>query len=269
LPAHEGAHLSLEYCAIRILLADEHSLFRQALRELLDRESDFEVVAEAGEQAEALAQATKTGADVALIGLDLASGDGIAALRELRELLPECRAVLIADREDADVLLRAVQAGASGYITKSYALADLMATIRAAHRGESIVPPSMLGELIQNLLRRRSYEDEAVERIGRLTRRERQVLTLLAEGGNKETIGRVLFISPETARTHIQHVLAKLGVHSRLEAATLATRGKLLPYADDQVRVGVRLPSADDSSEEVAVPTADDSASPGGTRAPR
>jgi DNA-binding NarL/FixJ family response regulator len=222
-------------------------------------------VAEAGEQGEALAKAKKTTPDVALIGLDLTAGDGIAALRELRELLPDCGGVLIADRENPDVLLRAVEAGASGYITKGYALADLMATARAAHRGETTVPPSMLGGLIQRLLNRRRFEDEAVERIGRLTPRERQVLTLLAEGGNKETIGRALFISPETARTHIQHVLAKLGVHSRLEAATLATRGNL-PYPDDQVRVAVRLPSAD-GSDEVAVPTVEDSAPPGGTRA--
>lgn len=206
-------------------------------------------MAEAGEQAEALAKAHQAMPDIALVGLELAAGDGISAIRELRAQLPACRSVLIADREDADVLLRAVEAGACGYITKGYALSDLMASARAAFRGETMVPPTMLGDLIQNLLRRRRYEDDAVERIGRLTRRERQVLTLLAEGGNKETIGRALFISPETARTHIQHVLAKLGVHSRLEAATLAMRGNLLPYPEDQVHVTVHL--EDEATEAV------------------
>jgi DNA-binding NarL/FixJ family response regulator len=202
-------------------------------------------VAETGEEADTISKAQQSRPDVALLGTDLTAGDGISALQRIREEVPGCRGVIIADREDPDILLRAVEAGASGYITKGYALSDLMATARAAFRGETVVPPAMLGDLIQNLLRRRRYEDEALARIGRLTRRERQVLALLAEGGNKETIGRALFISPETARTHIQHVLAKLGVHSRLEAATLAMRGNLLPYPDDQVKVTVDVREAE------------------------
>jgi two-component system, NarL family, response regulator DegU len=237
---------------MRILLADEHSLFRQALRELLDQETDFEVVAEAGDEAETVAKAQRTQPDLALVSMNLTAGDGITAIELIHQQASGCRAVIIAGSEDPEVLLRAIEAGASGYITKGYALSDLMSAARAVHRGETIVPPRMLGDLIQNLLQRRRHEDEAIARIARLTRRERQVLALLAEGGNKETIGRALFISPETARTHIQHVLAKLGVHSRLEAATLAHRGNLLP-ASDEVSVTLHLErSGEPSFERVA-----------------
>jgi DNA-binding NarL/FixJ family response regulator len=247
---------------VRILLADEHSLFRQALRELLDQEADFEVVAEAGDESETVAKAQQSRPDLALVGMNLAAGDGITAIELIRAQASGCRAVIIAGSEDPEVLLRAIEAGASGYITKGYALSDLMSAARAVHRGETIVPPRMLGGLIQNLLRRRRHEDEAIARISRLTRRERQVLALLAEGGNKETIGRALFISPETARTHIQHVLAKLGVHSRLEAATLAHRGNLLP-ASDEVSVTLHLERSEPSFEPAA--TEPGSPSPVGT----
>jgi DNA-binding NarL/FixJ family response regulator len=244
--------------SIRILLADRHSLFRQALHELLDLEGDFEVVAEASEESEIVTQAQRTLPDVALVGVGLSEGDGIVAIEQMRAQVPGCRAVVIADGEDPEVLLRAVEAGATGYITKGYALSDLMAAARAAYRGETIVPPSMLGDLLQSLLQRRRQEDEAVARIGRLTRRERQVLILLAEGGNKESIGRALFISPETARTHIQNVLAKLGVHSRLEAATLAMRGNLLSDPADALRVTLdltsTLPGGETSDREPATP---------------
>lgn len=251
---------------VRILLADEHSLFRQALRELLDQETDFEVVAEAGDESETVAKAARTKPDLALVSMELTTGDGITAIELMSEQVSRCRVVIIAGSDDPEVLLRAVEAGASGYITKGYALSDLMSAARAVHRGETIVPPRMLGGLIQRLLRRRRDEDEAIARIARLTRRERQVLAFLAEGGNKKTIGRALFISPETARTHIQHVMAKLGVHSRLEAAKVAHRGNLLSAFDDALGVPLRLEPAPPEQSPERVATGSGSPAPVGTR---
>jgi DNA-binding NarL/FixJ family response regulator len=239
---------------VRILVADKHSLFRQALRELLDEETDFEVVAEAGDDSGAVARATQAKPDLALVSTELSAGDSITAIELINEHVSGCRAVIIAASDDPEVLLRAVEAGASGYITKGYALSDLMSAARAVHRGETVVPPRMLGGLIRQLLRRRRDEDEALARIARLTRRERQVLALLAEGGNKETIGRALFISPETARTHIQHVMAKLGVHSRLEAAKVAHQGNRPTASNDAFGVSLPLEAAppEGSSERTA-----------------
>jgi DNA-binding NarL/FixJ family response regulator len=166
--------------------------------------------------------------DVAIVATRLADGDGLNAIRLIKRSVPECRAVLVADKRDDESLLKAVEAGASGYITKGDALSELMTTARAVRRGETVVPSAMLGGLLERLMLRRRQEGDAMKRIANLTRRERQILSLLAEGGNKETIARTLVISPETARTHIHNVLTKLGVHSRLEAASVAMRARVL-----------------------------------------
>jgi DNA-binding NarL/FixJ family response regulator len=211
-----------------VLLADQHSLFRQALRELLDREDDIHVVAQTGGEAETVAESQTSRPDVAIVATRLADGDGLTAIRLIKRSVPECRAVLVADKRDDESLLKAVEAGASGYITKGDALSELMTTARAVRRGETVVPSAMLGGLLERLMLRRRQEGDAMKRIANLTRRERQILSLLAEGGNKETIARTLVISPETARTHIHNVLTKLGVHSRLEAASVAMRARVL-----------------------------------------
>jgi DNA-binding NarL/FixJ family response regulator len=213
---------------IRVLLADQHSLFRQALRELLDREDDFQVVAEAGGEADAVTESRSTRPDLAIVATRLSDGDGLSATKRIKSGVPGCRTVVVADKRDDETLLKAIEAGANGYLTKMFALSELMTTARAVHRGETVVPSTMLGGLLERLMLRRRQEGEAMKRMANLTRRERQVLALMAEGGNKETIARTLVISPETARTHIHNVLSKLEVHSRLEAASLAMRAGVL-----------------------------------------
>lgn len=218
---------------IRILLADRHSLFRQAVRELLDRQEDLEVVAEAEAEAEVMIQARNVSPDVALIGSNVGDGDALEVLTSMRQLVPGCRVVVIASNEDPGTLLQAVEAGASGYITKECALSDLMKAARSVHRGETLVPPTMLGTLLERLVQRRRQATEARRRLSHLTRRERQVLALLGDGGNKETIARTLVISPETARTHIQNILSKLGVHSSLEAAAFVMQNGVREEVSD------------------------------------
>jgi two-component system response regulator DegU len=213
---------------IRIVLADKHSLFRQAVREILDRELDLEVVGEAGGQDQAVAEVGRVRPDVVLLGAELSDGDGLRALGPIKQAARDCRVLVLTDREDEDILVQAVELGASGYLSKECALSELMTATRAVHEGDTLVPPRMLGGLLQTLVWRNRHEKDAIRRISQLTRREQQVLMLLAEGANKEAIARKLVISPETARTHIQHVLSKLGVHSRLEAATFALRGGIL-----------------------------------------
>lgn len=215
---------------IRILLADQHSLFRQAVAEIFDRERDLEVVAEAKGQGEAVREAHRTRPDVAILAAELSDGDGLRALRAITDEIPGCRVVVLTDHEDQDLLMQAVEVGADGYLTKECALSDLITATRAVHRGDTLVPPRMLGDLLRGLIWRNKHEKDTIRRISQLTRREQQVLALLAEGANKQTIARRLVISPETARTHIQNVLAKLGVHSRLEAATFALQAGVLHH---------------------------------------
>lgn len=172
--------------------------------------------------------AERTRPDVALVSANLPSMDGIGVTQSVRELIPECRVLILTQTEDPTTLLKALEAGASGYLTKECPLAQFIDSTRAINRGEMVVPPRMLGGLLAQLIRNRRERDTALRRIARLTRREREVLALLTDGADNESIARALVISPETARTHVQNVLGKLDVHSRLDAAAFVTSNGLL-----------------------------------------
>lgn len=225
-----------EGAEVRILLADGHSLFREALSTALAAEPDLLVVGEARDGLEAVAEAARTEPQVAVLDADLPNCDGVRAAALISDRLPDCRIVLLAADEDPDILASAIEAGASGYLTKASPLTELVDAIRSVHRGDTLVPSRMLGSLLERLIRRRQEHDEALRRLSRLTSREREVLTLLAQGGDNDSIAQVLVISPQTARTHIQNVLVKLGVHSRLEAAALAIQNGLVGEMADSER---------------------------------
>jgi DNA-binding NarL/FixJ family response regulator len=213
---------------VRILLADGQSLFREAVKVVLESESDVEVVAEARDGLQAVAEAERLRPDVALLDVNLPNCDGVRATALIKERVPECRVVVLANEEDQRTLVDAVEAGASGYLTKESPLAELIDAARAIHRGETLIPRRMLGALLARLIRRRREQDEAIRRMSRLTRREKEVLALLAGGADNDAIAQALVISPQTARTHIQNVLGKLGVHSRLEAAAFVMQNGIL-----------------------------------------
>ena len=213
---------------IRILLADRHALFRQAVKAALDGESDLQVIGDAEDGLEAVAQAERTAPQVAVVESSLINLDGNQTAYLIAEQVPDCRVIVVTDSEDQDGLMEAVEAGADGFLTKSAPLSQLIETIRSVSRGETIIPPHLLGGLLRRLIGQRVMQDEARRRINHLTRREKQVLALLAEGASSEAIAEELVISPQTARTHIQNVLTKLGVHSRLEAAAFMTKNRIL-----------------------------------------
>jgi DNA-binding NarL/FixJ family response regulator len=206
---------------IRVLLADEQGLFREAVRIVLASQPDVDVVAEAGDRASAIEAATRLRPEVALVSFALGGYDGLGAAREISTAVPECRVVMLAPRLETGTLVDAFEAGASGYLSKESPIAELVDAIRSVVDNGLLVPPGTLPELIRSLVSRRRDRDETVERYGKLTAREREVLTLLIEGSDNDTIGRALLISPQTARTHVQNILTKLRVHSRLEAAAL------------------------------------------------
>jgi DNA-binding NarL/FixJ family response regulator len=214
--------------ALRVLLADEQSLFREAVRVVLSREADIEVVGEARDGLQAIAEVERLRPDVALLDATLPNCDGIHATMQIAERVSACRVILVTGQEEQRVLIDALEAGASGYLTKESPLVDLIEAVRAVHRGEVLVPPRMLGPLLRQLIKRRREHDGALNRMTNLTRREREVLMLLAQGADNEGIAQRLVISPETARTHVQNVLGKLDVHSRLEAAAFVRQNGLL-----------------------------------------
>ena len=213
---------------MRILLGDEQSLFRQAVRTVLTNESDMEIVAEAGDGVRAVAASEQVRPDVVILNAWLPNCDGIRATAMIRERLPACRILVLSEQEDESELLHALEAGANAYLTKASALTDLITATRSIHEGGTVVPPRMLGGLLSRLIRHREEQDDAIRRLARLTRREREVVALLAEGADNDAIAQTLVISPQTARTHLQNALEKLGLHSRLEAAMFANQNSIL-----------------------------------------
>ena len=206
---------------LRILLADGQALFREAVRVVLDTQPDFTVVEEAGDGVLAVVCAERARPDVALVDADLPKRDGLSAAAMIGERIPGCRVLVMSGEEDVTTLIEALRAGARGYVAKASPLAELIEATRAVHRGETVVPSHMIGDMVARLLRVQQEQDDALQRIARLTSREKEVLALLSDGGNNEVIAAALAISPQTARTHIQNILGKLGVHSRSAAAGL------------------------------------------------
>ena len=213
---------------ISVLIADEQSLFRQAIRSALETEDDLTVLAEAGNGLEALEAVEHSKPDLALIDAHLPKRNGVDTTRLVRERVPTCKVLVLADRADHTTLFDAMQAGASGFVTKTVPLADLINSARAVLRGETIVPPAMLGNLLSQLVQSREQQSDVLRRISRLTRREREVLALLVDGADNDVVAERLVISPETARTHIQNILGKLDVHSRLEALALVLHNNVM-----------------------------------------
>jgi DNA-binding NarL/FixJ family response regulator len=211
---------------IRLLLLDDHHAFRQPLAFMLEREPDIAVAAQAGSLAEARA-ALQNGAasvDVALVDLQLPDGSGVDIVREIRAVAPHMHALVLTADPDKVRHARAVEAGASGVIGKTAHLAEIVDAIRRVHAGETVQSPQEVIELLRLACRERDRDQEARQTLASLTPRERQVLEALALGLDNRAIGERLFISPETARTHVVKLLAKLNVDSRLQAAIFAIR---------------------------------------------
>lgn len=206
----------------RLVLADEDVLLRSALAATLDGEAGFDVVAQAGDAAAALLEVARCEPQVLLLSATLPGRElsGICSAAVSRA--PSCRILVMADGSDHSTMLDAFDAGGHGYFAKSVPLDGLLSAVAALVRGEAAVPPHMLGGLLHQLVVSRRRQGPAQDRLLVLSRREREVLGLLADGHARDAIAKRLVISPQTARTHIQNVISKLGVHSRVEAVAVA-----------------------------------------------
>ncbi|HLI55914.1 MAG TPA: response regulator transcription factor, partial [Actinomycetota bacterium] len=192
----------MEAPTIRIVLAERHQLFREAVVAALSSEPGFRVEAAVGDGLSAVTAAARHHPDMALLGATIRDYDPLTATAMIREDNPDCRVVLLGGETDDAALVQAVEAGVSAYLPKSSTLDEVVASIRAVHRGEVMIPLGMLGALLTELTGRRR-EREALHRLtATLTRRECEVLLLLAQGADNDTMAGQLFISPQTARTH-------------------------------------------------------------------
>jgi DNA-binding NarL/FixJ family response regulator len=206
---------------IRILIVDDHRVVREGLRSYLELQDGLEVVGEAENGLEAVREAERLRPDVILMDLVMPGLDGAAAMRRLRVLVPDCRVVVLTSFLEDERLLPAIEAGADGYLLKNAEPADLARAIRAAHAGNAIIDPAVAARLLGAIAAGTAPRGN---RFGQLTRRERQVLELITGGRSNKRIALELGITEKTVKTHVGHLLAKLGVADRTQAALLAVR---------------------------------------------
>jgi DNA-binding NarL/FixJ family response regulator len=208
---------------IRVLLVDDHAVVREGLRAFLELQDGIEVAGEAGDGREALEAAQRLRPDVILMDLVMPELDGVAAMRSLRETVPNARVIVLTSFLDDDKLLPALRSGAAGYLLKNAAPPELARAVRGAHAGEALIDPVVAARLVETLARQGGADP-----LDRLTPREREVLVLIGRGFPNKQIARELDISEKTVKTHVGHVLAKLGVTDRTQAAVFAVRAGLV-----------------------------------------
>jgi two-component system, NarL family, response regulator LiaR len=205
-----------------VLLVDDHRMFTQALQGLLAGEPGIEPVGAAGSVEEALEVADSARPDVVLMDIDLPGRSGIEGAREFRRYRPEAAVVIVTSRDDPDLVAEAIRAGARGFVLKTRAVEDLISIIRQASAESMVLSAADVPEALGRVEVVRSTRDRQFEGRVSLTSREMDVLRELASGRSTEQIADALFISVLTVRSHVKGILAKLGVHSKLEAVTYA-----------------------------------------------
>ncbi|MDA0189763.1 MAG: response regulator transcription factor [Proteobacteria bacterium] len=206
---------------IRVLLVDDHTLFRSGIRSLLARQPGFEVVGEAGDGLEGVKRAKSLQPDVVLLDLHMRGTSGLEAVRLIVEEVPGTQVLMLTVSEDAEDLLEALRGGASGYLLKNIETEALVDAIRRAADGESVISPQMTGKLVQGV-RRPPPEARPPAEKERLSPREREIMAFLARGESNKEIARALDLAESTVKIHVQGILRKLGLSSRVQAAVYA-----------------------------------------------
>ena len=228
---------------IRLLLVDDHSLFRRGLKALLEQDGRFEVSAEAGDVGEALRQLARGTPDVILLDNHLPGVRGVDAIPALKEAAPSARVLMLTVSEDAQDLSAALLAGADGYLLKTVESDRLCEAIVKVLDGDSVVSPDMMTKLVL-AFRSLPAADSALtpletppeqraerEALQSLSPREREILALIARGDSNKLIARALDIAETTVKIHVQHILRKLGLSSRVQAAVYVTKNESNPRA--------------------------------------
>jgi two-component system, NarL family, response regulator LiaR len=208
---------------IRVLVVDDHGVVRQGLRALLELQDGIEVVGDAADGDEGVEAANELRPDVVLMDLVMPRLDGVSAMRLLRERLPETRVIVLTSFLDDDKLLPALRAGAAGYLLKNAEPQEVVRAVRTAHAGQTVLDPVVAARLVETLA-----ADDRGDPIDRLTPREREVLVLIGRGFANKRIALELGLAEKTVKTYVGHVLAKLGVSDRTQAAIAAVRSGLV-----------------------------------------
>jgi len=214
---------------VRVLVIDDHALFRRGLTLVLEAEEGIEVVGEGEDGEEAIQKAEELAPDVVLMDVRMPKVGGIEATRRIAEAQPATKILMLTVSDEEADLYEAIKAGATGYLLKEISIEEVADAVRAVVQGQTLISPSMASKLIQEFtsLARRSEQRQDVP-APRLTERELEVLKLVAQGMSNRDIAQVLFISENTVKNHVRNILEKLHLHSRMEAVMYAVREKLL-----------------------------------------
>jgi len=215
--------------AIRVLIVDDHALFRRGLEMVLRQEVDITVVGEASGGTEAVEAAVDSTPDIVLMDVRMPRGSGIDACTAIKSAVPSAKIIMLTISDEEADLYEAIKAGAMGYLLKEISIEEVASAIRAVSGGQSLISPSMASKVLNEfaLMIKRTDNGQQVP-APRLTAREMEVLRLVARGLNNRDIAKELFISENTVKNHIRNILEKLQLHSRMEAVVYAVREKLL-----------------------------------------
>ncbi len=215
---------------IRVLVVDDHTIVREGVHILLEAQSDIEVVGEAADGQEALVRARELQPEIALVDIAMPGLNGLELTRALKRDWPQIHVIILTMYESDEYFFQVLDAGASGYVLKKAASADLVAAIRAVHAGDVFLYPSVARRLVSDYLARVKSGEEQNSYDG-LTPREREVLKLIAEGHTNQAIADKLVISPSTVQTHRTRIMQRLNLHNRVELIQYAVRKGLLDHA--------------------------------------
>jgi len=215
---------------IRVFLTDDHTLFRQGIKTLIDSEPDMEIVGEAGNAIEAIKLAAEANPDVVLMDIGMTGLSSFEATRQIRKNRPETRILFLTMYDDEDYLVECMESGASGYVLKDSPALQLLNAVREVHRGGSYLSPRMLSQLVDDF-RSRVKSTQRLPRFATLTPREKEVLKLLAEGNSVKEIACTLNLSVKTVEAHKFNLMRKLDIHNKAQLVQYAVQKKVIKIA--------------------------------------